>query len=98
MARFALGGAIIAQGVASTPEPDNGKISMEDPPAIRAAGKEETNMRRFGVVAALLAAVLVLPVEKAGALSYLATSVKVIDPNPPGGSIDIQARLYAQML
>jgi tripartite-type tricarboxylate transporter receptor subunit TctC len=55
-------------------------------------------MKRFGAVTALLAAVLVLPVPDTGAQSFPTRTVRLINPNPPGGAIDIQARLYSQKL
>jgi len=56
-------------------------------------------MNGFGAVIALLAAVIVfLAPGGAGAQTFPTRTVAIIVPNPPGGSIDIQGRLYAQKL
>ena len=54
-------------------------------------------MNRFGAVVVLLAAGLLAP-GGAGAQNFPTRTVTIIVPNPPGGSIDIQGRLYAQKL
>ncbi len=56
-------------------------------------------MKRFRATIALLAAVLVFPVAgDSRAQNFPAKPIRLINPNPPGGAIDIQARLYAQKL
>jgi len=56
-------------------------------------------MKRHFALIALLSAIpaLLLP-GSAAAQSYPSKTVSIVVPNPPGGSIDIQGRLYAQKL
>ena len=50
-------------------------------------------------VACVLAAAIALHAgQEASAQSFPTRTVRMINPNPPGGAIDIQARLYAQKL
>ncbi len=49
-------------------------------------------------VSLALAALPLLHSAAAGAQTYPVKPVRIVNPNPPGGSIDIQARIYAQKL
>ena len=56
-------------------------------------------MKHVGAAIALLCAVLgLLAPGVTGAQTFPTKTVSIIVPNPPGGSIDIQGRLYAQKL
>jgi len=55
-------------------------------------------MNGLRIGSAALAAALVLHMAVAGAQAFPSRPVRIINPNPPGGAIDIQARLYAQKL
>ena len=56
-------------------------------------------MKRLGAALSSLCAVLGLVAPgAAGAQTFPTRTVSIVVPNPPGGSIDIQGRLYAQKL
>jgi tripartite-type tricarboxylate transporter receptor subunit TctC len=59
----------------------------------------EHKTTRFARAAALLAGILALATSGlAGAQEFPTKNVSIIVPNPPGGSIDVQARVFAQHL
>src|SRR3954464_4787646 len=53
-------------------------------------------MRRAGLTVCMVAAMLC--VAQVSAQTFPSKPVRLINPNPPGGSIDIQARIYSQKL
>ena len=56
-------------------------------------------MKHFHAILALLIAVSMFPVPgDALAQGFPSRTVRLINPNPPGGAIDIQSRMYAQKL
>jgi tripartite-type tricarboxylate transporter receptor subunit TctC len=71
---------------------------MGDHPAAAGEGNQQMSQRNFLAGLALATTLVAAMAAPAGAQNYPERLVHIINPYPPGGSVDVMARLLAQKL